>query len=268
MKDNAFNYYLSNNTIVFTDTLTKTRPYIAKKPRNHESLFFVTNGSLLYQKGDEKTVVKKGEVGYIKRGSVDISSAYLCDAVSYIAVNFSFDREPDFSQENLPFHTLCANDVSHQYEKLFKTALHCFLSRTPGYMALCNSYILNVIGLLYNEHTMDRAQFSKKQQIEPAVEYLSKNYTNADLKISGLSDIVYMSEKNFRRLFFAVYNQTPYTYLQQLRINNAEILLLNTSKTISDIALQCGFCDVYTFSHAFKKHIGVSPSKYRQIYLI
>ena len=146
MKNNAFNYYLSNNTIVFTDTLTKTRPYIAKKPRNHESLFFVTNGALLYQKGNEKTVIKKGHVGYIGRGSVDISSAYLCDSVSYIAVNFSFDHETDLAQETLPFHTLCANDDSHQYEKLFKEALHSFLSRTPGYMALCNSRILNVIG--------------------------------------------------------------------------------------------------------------------------
>jgi AraC-like DNA-binding protein len=263
MKDNVFSYYLSKNTLVFTDTLTKNAPYIARKPRNHESLFFVTNGALLYQKGNEKTVIKKGQVGYIGRGSVDISSAYLCDAVSYIAVNFSLDSETDLSQVPLPFHTLCANDDSHQYEKLFKAALHCFLSRTPGYMPLCNSYILNVIGLLYNEHTMDRAQFSKKQQIEPAVEYLSRNYMNADLKISSLYDIVYMSEKNFRRLFFAVYNQTPYAYLQKLRINNAEILLLNTSKNISDIALQCGFCDVYTFSHAFKKNTGISPSKYR-----
>ena len=263
MKNNAFNYYLSNNTIVFTDTLTKTRPYIAKKPRNHESLFFVTNGALLYQKGNEKTVIKKGHIGYIGRGSVDISSAYLCDSVSYIAVNFSFDHETDLAQETLPFHTLCANDNSHQYEKLFKTALHCFLSRTPGYMILCNSYILNVIGLLYNEHTMDRVQFSKKQQIEPAVEYLRRNYMNTDLKISSLADAVYMSEKNFRRLFFAVYNQTPYAYLQKLRINNAEILLLNTSKNISDIARQCGFCDVYTFSHAFKKNKGISPLKYR-----
>ena len=113
----------------------------------------------------------------------------------------------------------------------------------------------------------DIAQFQKIQRIKNAVQYLNRNYDSASLKISHLADVVNMSEKNFRRIFYDVYNKTPYAFLQELRINKSEILLLNTSKNVSDIALQCGFCDVYSFSHCFKKHMGISPTEYRASYI-
>ena len=95
------------------------------------------------------------------------------------------------------------------------------------------------------------------------MEYLKKNYGDPDFKISNLAAVVNMSEKHFRRIFLDVYKKTPYLFSQEFRINKAEILLLNTAKSISDIALQCGFSDVYSFSHSFKKHNGMSPSEYR-----
>ena len=101
------------------------------------------------------------------------------------------------------------------------------------------------------------------KRIEKAVDCIKKNYGNAGFKISDLATVMNMSEKHFRRIFLDVYKKTPYLFLQEFRINKAEILLLNTTKSVSDIALQCGFSDVYSFSHSFKKHNGISPSKYR-----
>ena len=263
MINSVFNYQLPDNTVVFIDTLTKDTPYIPKRPRNHESLFFVTKGSLLYEKDGKKDVVREGQVGYVARGSIDQSSAYLCDAVSYIAVNFCFDRENAVPQKTLPFETLCSQGVAYPYEKQFKQALNCFLSKMPGYMTICNGIIIQIIGQLYNEHKITDADFLKLKRIEKALECLKKNYSNSDFKISNLADTINMSEKHFRRIFLEVYQKTPYLFLQEFRIRKAEILLLNTSKSISDIGLQCGFADVYSFSHSFKNHNGISPSEYR-----
>ena len=101
------------------------------------------------------------------------------------------------------------------------------------------------------------------KRIEKAIDCIEKNFGNPVFKISNLAAVMNMSEKHFRRIFLDVYNKTPYLFLQEFRINKAEILLLNTTKNISDIALQCGFSDVYSFSHSFKKHNGISPSEYR-----
>ena len=261
--NNTFNYQLSDDTVIFTDTLKQGSPYISQLPRNHESIFLVTKGNLLYEKEHIKEVIKEGQIGYIERGSIDQSSAYLCDEASYIAVNFSFDRENTLSQKTLPFKTLCSQGLVYNYEKLFKDALNNYLSKAPGHISICNGLIIQILGFLYNEHNLDIAKYKKIQRIDAAIQYLNKHYNSSELKINRLAYEVNMSEKNFRRIFYDIYGETPYAFLQKLRINKAGILLLNTSKSISDIALQCGFCDVYSFSHCFKKHIGASPTEYR-----
>ena len=266
MKDELFNYQLSDDTVIFTDTLKKDSPYISKKPRNHESLFFVTKGELLYEKPEKTEVVREGQVGYIARGSIDKSGTFSCDEVSYIAVNFCFDRKNATPKKTLPFETVCSEGITYNYEKQFKQALNCFLSKAPGNIAICNGIMLQIIGQLYNEHKIEDADFLKMKKIEKAIDCIKKNYCNPYFKISDLATVMNMSEKHFRRIFLDVYKKTPYLFLQEFRINKAEILLLNTKKSISDIALQCGFSDVYSFSHSFKKHNEVSPTEYRNMF--
>ena len=263
MDSKIFCYNLSCDTTFFTDTLKTGKPYISKKPRDHESLFFVTKGGLLYEKQGKKEVVSKGQVGYISRGSVDISSPYLCDEVSYIAVSFCFDRQNPLPQKTLPFDTVYSQGVAYNYEKQFEQALNCFVSKSPGYITICNGMLLQIIGQLYNEHETGHDKFSKITKIENSIQYIKSNYSNPELKISKLALVANMSEKHFRRIFSEIYKKTPYAFLQEFRIDKAEILLLNTSKSISDIALQCGFSDVYSFSHCFKKHRKMSPRDYR-----
>ena len=102
------------------------------------------------------------------------------------------------------------------------------------------------------------------KKTEKAIEFLKQNYSDPNLKVSDLAKSINLSEKHFRRLFLSIHKKNPYTYLQEFRISKAELLLLNTSKSISDIALQCGFSDIYSFSHCFKSQNGISPSEYRK----
>ena len=260
MEDAVFNYQLQTDTVVFTDSILKNAPYISLIPRDHESLFFVTKGNLLYEKGGHRAIIKEGQVGYIGRGSIDKSSAYNCESVSYIATNFAFNPSAPFP--TLPFNTLCTQRINANYEGLFLEAYNNFSLKNPGYMAICNGILLKIIGLLYGEHLS--SDFVKTEKINKSIEFLKNNFSNPDLEITKLAQLSGLSTKQFRRIFEAGYKKTPYAFLQEFRINKAEILLRNTQKSISDIAMQCGFSDVYSFSHSFKKHIGVSPAKYKK----
>lgn len=46
-------------------------------------------------------------------------------------------------------------------------------------------------------------------------------------------------------------------------INEAKVLLNSSSKPVSEISSILGFSDQYSFSHFFKKHLGESPTQYR-----
>ncbi|MDQ0594652.1 AraC family transcriptional activator of pobA [Chryseobacterium ginsenosidimutans] len=46
-------------------------------------------------------------------------------------------------------------------------------------------------------------------------------------------------------------------------INEAKVLLNSSNKPVSEVSSILGFSDQYSFSHFFKKHLGESPSQYR-----
>lgn len=256
--------FLQNDAVFFEDSLKKGHPYIARKPRNHESLFFVTKGKLLYEKGDMKAVISEGQVGYIAKGSCDISRAYMCDEVSYISVSFCIGPEGFPPEGNLPFQTLCSEGrLYYPYKSLFKRGLEESSLKDAGSDYIANGVLMEIIGYLYKDLDLSQADIKNYQKIERAVEYIKSHSDDEHFRISELSHIAQMSEKNFRRIFKALYGQTPYAFLQKYRVEKAEILLLNTNKSVLEIALSCGFSDVYSFSHSFKRHFGLSPQNYR-----
>lgn len=50
----------TDDAVFFYDTLTYGQPYISSKPRNHDSLAFVTDGMLAYEKQGKIVQIKKG----------------------------------------------------------------------------------------------------------------------------------------------------------------------------------------------------------------
>ncbi|HYF31718.1 MAG TPA: helix-turn-helix transcriptional regulator [Chitinophagaceae bacterium] len=83
--------------------------------------------------------------------------------------------------------------------------------------------------------------------------------TNPDIKsVARLSN---MSEFHFFRSFKQAFGCSPYQYLLTKRLDYARKFLQKKEAPVSEIANQCGFPDIFTFSKAFKRKFGHSPSK-------
>lgn len=72
-----------------------------------------------------------------------------------------------------------------------------------------------------------------------------------------------MSEFHFYRCFKQVFGISPYQYILAKRLEYANELLNDTRLRVTAIARECSFRDVFTFSKAFKRKYGFSPSKRR-----
>ena len=179
-------------------------------------------------------------------------------------MNFSFERGNTQPAGLLPYKAVCSARTDYKYEKMFKKALNEYNSAAPGSQLICCGILREIIGELYNDYVFDNIDYSKLKKIKPAVDYLKENYHRSDLEICELAIISDLSVKQFRRIFADVYNKNPYEFLREYRLNKSEIMLLYTQKSISDIAVHCGFSDVYSFSHCFKGHFGISPKSYRE----
>ena len=67
----------------------------------------------------------------------------------------------------------------------------------------------------------------------------------------------------FRRRFKALTGLAPKQYHRNLQMRRAEELLLNTTRTVAEIAEELGFNSAFHLSAAFKQHCGAAPSHWR-----
>jgi len=87
---------------------------------------------------------------------------------------------------------------------------------------------------------------------------------NAPIRISELRDLAQLSTGHFYRAFKQAFNQTPHRYLMVRRVERARKMMLDTSESLADISLACGFTDQAHLSKLFKNEFCQSPAAWRR----
>jgi AraC-like DNA-binding protein len=89
------------------------------------------------------------------------------------------------------------------------------------------------------------------------------NPTN--LTLDDLASVADLSKYHFLRQFSQVVGMTPGAYLRTLRLCHAARKLRTSQMPILDVALSVGFADHPSFSRAFARHMGMTPSEYQRM---
>ncbi|MGB7288111.1 MAG: GlxA family transcriptional regulator [Salaquimonas sp.] len=100
-------------------------------------------------------------------------------------------------------------------------------------------------------------------RIAAAVRLMEKNI-EAPLPIGKIAEKMSVSVKTMELLFRKHLGQTPGKYNLRLRLNAARKLLLDTSLSILDISIRCGFESQSSFSRCFKRQFQQPPSSIRK----
>ncbi|MBA3545035.1 MAG: AraC family transcriptional regulator [Nannocystis sp.] len=85
------------------------------------------------------------------------------------------------------------------------------------------------------------------------------------LSLDELAAIADLSKFHFLRQFAQAVGMTPGAYLRTLRLCQAARRLRQTRASILEIALGVGFADHPSFSRAFARHMGMTPSQYQAL---
>ncbi len=124
----------------------------------------------------------------------------------------------------------------------------------------CLSEIYEIFAMLSRE----RGKEKTSRAIQPAVDYLSENFSSSDLDCATLARLCFMSEAYFRRLFNARFGTSPAKYVKSLRVGKAKNLLASTAHSVTSVAEECGYSSVYYFCQDFKAETGETPTDYRK----
>lgn len=111
--------------------------------------------------------------------------------------------------------------------------------------------------------------FSNKSEklvkLSPVLEILNKDFSQ-NIKAEKMAALVNMSSSYFSRFFNSAVGMGFTEYLNFVRINESERLIVSTDSSIADIANAVGFANTSYFITQFKKQFHISPKKYRQQY--
>jgi len=83
------------------------------------------------------------------------------------------------------------------------------------------------------------------------------------LPLATVSRDACLSTFHFHRLFTSYFGETPHRYIRRLRLQRAAALLRGGSRSVSEVALDCGFESVGSFTTLFSRHFGISPGRFR-----
>ena len=86
------------------------------------------------------------------------------------------------------------------------------------------------------------------------------------LGVDDLARAACLSRAHFSRAFRRAFGESPHAYLLTRRLERAAALLRSTDRSVVDICLTVGAESVGSFTSAFTRTYGVSPTAYRQAF--
>ena len=112
-----------------------------------------------------------------------------------------------------------------------------------------------------------RALESKNMRFSPciarAVAHIEKNYPQ-DISLKTMAYDLNINAAYLGQLFKAETGQLFSVFLNKVRIENAQKMLLQSTLTLNEISMRCGYTNISYFYNIFKKHTGQTPSQYRK----
>ncbi|MFC6316117.1 helix-turn-helix domain-containing protein [Lapidilactobacillus achengensis] len=123
--------------------------------------------------------------------------------------------------------------------------------------------------LLLLKQTRESGQQLKRQYaaiLQATKQYLDQNYQQ-NLTNQELAQHSGFSSQHLNRLFKQAYHVTPLQYLNDLRLRNAQTLLLSQPQlTVEQIAIQTGFSSASYFIAQFHQQLQMTPRQFRRLH--
>lgn len=105
---------------------------------------------------------------------------------------------------------------------------------------------------------------SIKLILRKAVEYLQEHYQE-QVTLNEVAEHTFVSTYYISRLFRKEMGKNFVDCLNEIRIEKAKLLLKDIRYKTYEVAESVGIPDAHYFSRLFKKHVGVTPTEFREI---
>jgi transcriptional regulator GlxA family with amidase domain len=111
------------------------------------------------------------------------------------------------------------------------------------------------------------ASLGQLKRLQPrvarAIELMEANLEHP-IRITKLANLVGLGQRELERLFRKLFSISPKNYYLGLRLAHGRRLLWETSRTVTEVALACGFGSASAYARALRRHYNQSPTELRR----
>ena len=100
-------------------------------------------------------------------------------------------------------------------------------------------------------------------RVERSIE-LIEQHALSPFTVQELARRIGSSTRELNRAFARITSERPGSIWRKIRLNHAHWMLLNTHRSVTQIALECGFADSAHFSRWFRREYGEAPLAFRR----
>ena len=102
------------------------------------------------------------------------------------------------------------------------------------------------------------------RRLQKVLEHVRENIEK-DLSVAEMAQVVGMSQYYFSKLFKLSTGTTPHQYVMRQRVERAQEMLREGRTALVDIASQVGFETQSHFTSVFRRLVGITPKRYREM---
>ncbi|AQX13229.1 AraC family transcriptional regulator [Elizabethkingia meningoseptica] len=129
--------------------------------------------------------------------------------------------------------------------------------------SLFSAFIYNVSSFVMRNRKNTKGMMTRNQEIVlDFIGLVGDNYLSQK-SVEFYAQTMMLSTRHLSSVMKAETGKTAGQMINEFIINEAKALLASTLKPVNEISDRLNFSDQYSFSHFFKKHLGMSPTEYR-----
>ena len=107
---------------------------------------------------------------------------------------------------------------------------------------------------------------AQEERLKQMLSYIHSHYSEK-ITVNQIAASASVSRTECFRCFHVILKKTPAEYLEDYRLSMSIVFLSDQERSISDIAMICGFNSISYFCKRFRERYGTSPNKFKNQYL-
>lgn len=166
----------------------------------------------------------------------------------------------------LPDQALFLNsDDSAQIHELFKRCSENFTHNNYTKRLVLQASLMEIMAYIFNKN-IDAEYLNDEERsnvLLNSLAYIRENFSTITLEDAAKN--ASMSYSYFSRVFKKEFNISFSKFVTKLRLEKSLALLSNSSLSITEIAMECGFSNLSHYVNCLKNEKGITPNKFRAL---